>query len=559
MIDYFLHHLVILPILLPIATAALLLFYDERRRKLKLWISLSSIGLLVLVSIGLIGRAIDVSPHAEVYNLGNWQAPFGIVLVLDRLSAAMVFLASILAVASLVFSAAHWHKAGPHFHSLMQFMIAGVNGAFLTGDLFNLFVFFEVMLTASYGLALHGSGLARVRAGMHYVVINLIASSFFLIGAALIYGVCGTLNMADLALKLQTLKSADRIIFESGAAILGIAFLVKAGMWPLNFWLTPTYSAVAAPVGATFAILSKVGIYVVLRLTLLVFGTNGGTLTGFGNDILFYGGLATLIFGFIGVLASQALGRLASYSVLVSSGTLLAAIGTGNASLTAGTLFYIVSSTLSLAAFFLLVELVERSQDTAANVLAVTMEVYGEDEEDEEDEVGTYIPATLAILGACFGITAILIIGMPPFSGFVAKFMMITGVFNPDGLNGDGYQPSARDWTFVALLIFSGFAALIAMTRTGIRTFWASIEGKVPRVQVIEFAPVAGLLGLCLLLTIAAGPVAGYLGKAAEELHHPQNYIGSVLPKETATVSPIPSQEITAGLIDKVDVKRGMK
>ncbi|WP_297322512.1 monovalent cation/H+ antiporter subunit D [uncultured Bartonella sp.] len=534
--DSFLHHLIIMPILLPIATGAVLLFYDERFRRLKLWVSLTSIGLLILIAMGLIDRAIVISPKAEVYSLGNWPAPFGITLVLDRLSAVMVFLASILGAASLVFSAAHWHKAGPHFHSLMQFMLAGVNGAFLTGDLFNLFVFFEVMLTASYALALHGSGQAKVRAGMHYVVVNLIASSFFLIGAALIYGVTGTLNMADLALKLARLGAQDRIVFEAGAAFLGIAFVVKAGMWPLNFWLVPAYSAAAAPVGASFAILSKVGIYVVLRLTLLVFGSSSGNLAGFGNDVLFYGGLATLIFGFIGVLASQALGRLASYCVLVSSGTLLAAIGTGNASLTAGALFYIVSSTLSLAAFFLLVELVERSQDTAANVLAVTMEVYGEDEEEEEDEVGTYLPATIAILGACFGISAILIIGMPPFSGFVAKFMMITGVFNPNGLDADRYMPALRDWVFVTFVILSGFAALISMTRTGIRTFWASIEGKVPRVQIIEFAPVAGLLALCLVLTIAAGPVANYMARAADELHHPKNYISSVLPDKIIDV-----------------------
>lgn len=526
----FVHHLLIVPVLLPIATGALLLFYDERYRRFKSSISLASIGLLVFTAILLIERAVEVSPNAEVYVLGNWRPPFGITLVLDRLSALMVFLASLLGAASTIFSLAHWQKAGPHFHSLMQFMIAGVNGAFLTGDLFNLFVFFEVMLTASYALALHGSGQARIRAGMHYVVINLVASSFFLIGAALIYGVTGTLNMADLAMKLSTLPVEDCIIFETGAAILGLAFVIKAGMWPLNFWLTPTYSAAAAPVGASFAILSKVGIYVILRLTLLIFGVQNKELAGFGNDILFYGGLVTLIFGFIGVLASQALCRLASYSVLVSSGTVLTAIGTGNSSLTAGVLFYIISSTLSLAAFFLLVELVERSQDTAANVLAVTMEVYGEDEEDEEDEVGTCLPATLAFLGACFGITAILIIGMPPFSGFVAKFMMITGVFNPDGINMDNYIPAMRDWVFVTFVILSGFAALIAMTRTGIRTFWASIEGKIPRVQIIEFAPVAGLLGLCLILTIAAGPVANYLATTADELHNPSDYIGSVLP-----------------------------
>lgn len=526
----FVHHLLIVPVLLPIATGALLLFYDERYRRFKSSISLASIGLLVFTAILLIERAVEVSPNAEVYVLGNWRPPFGITLVLDRLSALMVFLASLLGAASIIFSLVHWQKAGPHFHSLMQFMIAGVNGAFLTGDLFNLFVFFEVMLTASYALALHGSGQARIRAGMHYVVINLVASSFFLIGTALIYGVMGTLNMADLAMKLSTLPVEDCIIFETGAAILGLAFVIKAGMWPLNFWLTPTYSAAAAPVGASFAILSKVGIYVILRLTLLIFGVQNKEFAGFGNDILFYGGLVTLIFGFIGVLASQALCRLASYSVLVSSGTVLTAIGTGNSSLTAGVLFYIISSTLSLAAFFLLVELVERSQDTAANVLAVTMEVYGEDEEDEEDEVGTCLPATLAFLGACFGITAILIIGMPPFSGFVAKFMMITGVFNPDGINMDNYIPAMRDWVFVIFVILSGFAALIAMTRTGIRTFWASIEGKIPRVQIIEFAPVAGLLGLCLILTIAAGPVANYLATTADELHNPSDYIGSVLP-----------------------------
>lgn len=524
-----LHNIMILPILLPMAAAALLLFFDEKSRVIKSSISLTTSVLLVMIAVLLIIKAIDVAPYPEVYELGNWPAPFGIVLVLDQLSAMMLLLTSLLGLASLVFSQAHWQKAGPHFHSLMLFLLVGVNGAFLTGDLFNLFVFFEVMLTASYALALHGSGQARVRAGMHYIVINLIASSFFLIGAAMIYGIVGTLNMADLAFKIATIPIHDKIVFEAGICILGIAFLIKAGIWPLNFWLVPTYSVAPAPVGAIFSILSKVGIYVLLRLNLLLFGGLSGLIEDIGNNILFYGGLATLIFGFIGVLASQALGRLASYCVLISSGTLLAAIGTGNSSLTTGALFYIVSSTLALAAFFLLVELVERSQDTAANVLAVTMEVYGEDEEEEEDKIGTYLPATLAILGACFGITAILIIGMPPFSGFIAKFMMITGVFNPNGLDADGYIPAVRDWIFVAFVILSGFAVLIAMTRTGIRTFWASIEGKVPKVQIIEFAPVACLLGLCLILTIAAGPVSDYMAATAKNLHNPADYIDSVL------------------------------
>ncbi|WP_074381434.1 monovalent cation/H+ antiporter subunit D [Bartonella doshiae] len=522
-------HLLILPILLPLSTGALLLFYDERRSKFKSFISLFSTGLLVIIAVLLIMRTLETMPAAHVYQLGNWPSPFGIVLVLDRLNAMMLLLSSLLMTSTLVFAQAHWYKAGPHFQSLMQFFMVGINGAFLTGDLFNLFVFFEVMLTASYGLVLHGSGQLRVRAGLHYVVVNLVASLFFLIGAALIYGIVGTLNMADLAVKIKHITSEDIVLFEIGAAFLGIAFLLKAGMWPLNFWLMPTYSAATAPVGASFAILSKVGIYVILRLTLLWFGPESGYFSHFGHTVLFYGGLATTAFGFIGVLASQVLVRLAAYSVLVSSGTLLAAIGIGNPALTAGALFYIVSSTLALGAFFLLVELVERCQDVAANVLTVTMEVYGDDEEEEEDEVGIYLPVTLAILGACFGICAILIIGLPPFSGFVAKFMMFTAILNhtKEGLSAS--LPVYYDWLFVIFVTLSGFAALIALTRTGIRTFWVSLEGRVPRVQVIEFAPIAILLALCFLITIVAGPISHYMSETTKALYDPQNYIESVL------------------------------
>ncbi|UTO28376.1 monovalent cation/H+ antiporter subunit D [Bartonella harrusi] len=522
-------HLLILPIILPLSIGAILLFYDERHAKLKAFISLFSAGLLAVVAVLLVMRALEFAPLSDVYHLGNWPSPFGIVLVLDRLSAMMLLLSSLLMTSALVFAQAYWYKAGPHFHSLMQFFMVGINGAFLTGDLFNLFVFFEVMLTASYGLALHGSGQLRVRAGLHYVVVNLVASLFFLLGTALIYGVVGTLNMADLAVKMRSIASSNIVLFEIGAALLGIAFLLKAGMWPLNFWLMPTYSAAAAPVGAAFALLSKVGIYIILRLTLLWFGPESGYFSNFGHAILFYGGLATMTFGFIGILASQVLVRLAAYSVLVSSGTLLMAIAIGNTALIAGVLFYIVSSTLALGAFFLLVELVERCQDVAANVLTVTMEVYGDDEEEEEDEIGTYLPVTLAILGACFGICALLIIGLPPFSGFVAKFMMFTAILNhtKEGLSAS--LPVYYDWLFVIFVTLSGFAALIALTRAGIRTFWVSLEGRIPRVQVIEFAPIAVLLALCFVITIVAGPVGHYMSETAKTLYHPQNYIGSVL------------------------------
>ncbi|WP_176036352.1 monovalent cation/H+ antiporter subunit D [Brucella tritici] len=524
-------HLIVAPIVLPLVTAAVLLLFDERKRKLKMAInSISTLG-LIAIAITLAGMASDKAPDALVYLIGNWPAPFGIVLVLDRLAALMLMLTSLLGMASLSFALAHWHKASPHFHTIFQLLLMGLNGAFLTGDLFNLFVFFEVMLAASYGLALHGSGPARVKAGMHYIAVNLVASSLFLIGVSLIYGVTGTLNMADLAQRIPQVAAEDRMLLEAGAAVLGVAFLVKAGMWPLNFWLAPTYTAAAAPVAAVFAIMSKVGIYVLLRLSPLMFGIGAGSSYGFGNDWLYFGGMVTLAFGLIGVVASQAMGRLASYSILVSSGTLLAAIGSGNTAMTGAALYYMVSSTLTIAAFFLLIELIERGQDAAANVLAVTMEAYGDDEEEEdEDEIGAVLPATLAVLGTFFGICAILLIGLPPFSGFIAKFLILAAVFNGDGPTPQLAMPvSPASWALVALLLLSGLSALIAMTRTGIRTFWASLEGNVPRVLVREVVPIAGLLAICLALTIAAGPAMRYMDETARSLHNPASYISSVL------------------------------
>lgn len=545
-------HLIVAPILLPLVTAAVLLLIDERSRKLKMAInSLSTLGLIGIACM-LVGMASEKAPEAIVYLIGNWPAPFGIVLVLDRLAALMLLLASLLGMAALSFALAHWHKASPHFHTIFQLLLMGLNGAFLTGDLFNLFVFFEVMLAASYGLALHGSGPARVKAGLHYIAVNLVASSLFLIGVSLIYGVTGTLNMADLAQRITQVAPEDRMLLEAGAAVLGVAFLIKAGMWPLNFWLAPTYTAAAAPVAAIFAIMSKVGIYVLLRLSPLMFGLDAGSSYGFGNDWLYFGGMVTLAFGLIGVVASQAMGRLASYSILVSSGTLLAAIGSGNTAMAGAALFYMVSSTLTIAAFFLLIELVERGQDAAANVLAVTMEAYGDDEEEEEEEeVGAVLPATLAILGTFFAICAILLIGLPPFSGFIAKFLILAAVFNGDGAAPQLAMPvSPASWALIALILLSGLSALIAMTRTGIRTFWASLEGNVPRVLVREVVPIAGLLGLCLALTIAAGPAMRYMDETARSLHNPSDYINSVLKAPKVEYGPSKAMDAQAAGVE---------
>lgn len=520
-------HLIIAPVVLPLLAGAIMLALGgEQRRSINAAINVIATFALVAISIALL-RAADSAPGgvAGVYRLGDWAPPFGIVLVADRLAALMLLLTSLLALASVVFSLARWHRVGVLFHPLFQFLLMGINGAFLTGDLFNLFVFIEVLLAASYGLALHGSGSARVSAGLHYIVVNLAASLLFLIGVSLIYGVAGTLNMADLAVRIPTIRAEDRGLLEAGAGILAIAFLVKAGMWPLSFWLPGTYAAAVPPVAAIFAILTKVGAYIVLRLWLLLFGDHAGVSAQFGGEWLLFGGMATIAFGAIGCLASQDMARLAAYSVLVSSGTVLAAIGFGQVGATGAALFYLISSTLGLSAFFLLIELVERGREPGADVFAVTRELYGEEDEEEELAIiGIAIPATLAWLGLAFVGSALIISGMPPLSGFIAKFALLSAALSL----GKG-PVSVVVWTFLTILILSGFAALIAMTRAGINAFWVSSDRTVPRVQVIEMAPVAVLLLLCAMQTIEAGPVMRYIQATAQSLHAPDDYIRGVL------------------------------
>lgn len=510
-------HLVVAPVILPLVAGALMLFLGERRHGLKAAISLTAALLLLILSAALVASA--DAPAALVYRLGGWQAPFGIVLVADRLSAVMVLLAAILGLTALTFSLARWHRAGPHFHSLVHFLLAGLAGAFLTGDLFNLFVFFELLLAASYGLALYGSGTPRVRASMHYIVMNLAASLLFLIGASLLYGIAGTLNMADLAVRLPRVPAEDRALVEVGAAMLGIAFLVKAGMWPFGFWLPAVYAAACAPAAALFAILSKVGVYAVMRVWFIVFGEDTGA------EFLAYGGMATLAFGIVGMLASQDLSRLASFSLLVSSGTLLASVGLGGPAMTAAAIYYLVASTLGIAALFLLIELAERARAPGANLIAITAEAFGIDTAetyDADGEVGVAIPSAVAVLGISFACAALVVAGLPPMPGFVAKFALLGALLSHETVPGAA-------WALIVLLLVSGLVAVISLGRAGVRLFWASEGRSVPRVRVIEMLPIGALIGLCVAMLVGAGPAMRYLEEAAVALHDSDRYIEEVL------------------------------
>jgi multicomponent K+:H+ antiporter subunit D len=286
-----------------------------------------------------------------------------------------------------------------------------------------------------------------------------------------------------------------------------------------------------------FAIMSKVGLYVVLRLWLLLFGEGSGASAGFGGAWVLVGGMATVAFGPIGSLASRDMAGIAAFSVLVSSGTVLAAIGIGQVGVTGGALFYLVSSTLGLSALFLLVELVERGRQPGADLLAVLPAAYKAYEDDafnEDDETGIAIPAPMSVLGLAFIGCGLVIAGLPPLSGFIAKFALLTAALNPSGLGQGGAIP-AGSWALLATLILSGLAALIAMTRAGIRAFWVSPDWTTPRVRIIEMAPIVALLLLCAAQTVQAGPVMRFMQATAHALHAPGDYVRDVLhPQEHA-------------------------
>lgn len=524
-------HLIVAPVILPLAASGLMLLMNERRIRVKRTIAAITVTALLVVSMVLLQGAAAAEAGSGMavrpYLLGNWPAPFGIVLVLDRLSALMLALTAVLGFTSIFYAMARWDRASPRFHALFLLQLVGINGAFLTGDLFNLFVFFEVLLAASYGLLLHGSGERRVRASLHYVGINVATSLLFLIGMGLIYGVTGTLNMADLAIRVPAVAAEDRMILDSGAAILGIAFLVKAGMWPLSFWLPTAYSAAPPPVAALFAILTKVGVYAVLRVSLLVFGDGAGGNAFFASGWLLLGGLATIAFATVGVLASKTLSRIAAFSLLISSGTLLATVGARDGSVVAGALFYLVSSTLAVSAFYLLTELVERDEFGTSGLAPVTEPVFDDEyagavESADDAEVGTVIPGTIALLGGGFMFCSLLLAGMPPLSSFIAKFAIMTGLL---GAN-QAIAPST--WLLLALLILSGLATLIATTRAGIDFIWTPSD-QPPPLRLAEAAPVGMLLAICLGLLVFAGPVMAYMEETTRSLADRGNYSRSVL------------------------------
>jgi multicomponent K+:H+ antiporter subunit D len=496
-------NLIIAPTILPAMTAALLILVWRRDIRIQRFVSI--VATLVLFSITLYLYVTASAGMPLPYRLGGWPAPFGIVLVLDRLSATMLLLAATLALAVLAYAAAGWDMKGRHFHALFQFQLLGLNGAFLTGDIFNLFVFFEVMLIASYGLMLHGGGAPRLRAGFQYVAINLVASALFLIAIGLIYATTGTLNMADLAAKVPQVAVEDQALLRTGALLLLLVFATKAAFVPLHWWLPATYAAASAPVAALFSIMTKVGAYAIIRVFGTLFGVDAGALAGVATPWVLPAALATLVVGTIGLLASRTLLDVAAFNIVASMGTLLIAVGLFDPEALTAALYYLVHSTLIGAALFLVVDLIAMRRGDTLDALTPCNPI-----------------SQAGLIGALFFLTSLAAVGLPPLSGFIGKLLILDAAYD-----------DAQRWLIWLLILVASLIMTIAFARAGSMVFW-KVDGRTtgPTWATAPITPIVVvglLLGASAALTIFAGPAVAVLEATAQQALSPAGYIEAVL------------------------------
>ena len=486
----------ILPILIPLLAALLQMISGHLRFQRA--VGLLATALLVLVTGWLTLLADD--GVLRVYALGDWPAPFGIVLVVDRLAAGMSLLTAVLGFLVLLYASAGFDERGVHFHPLFQFQLLGLLGAFLTGDLFNLFVFFEIMLLASYVLLAHGGGLARTRAGISYVVLNLVGSALFLIALGLIYGTLGTLNLADVARALA-LPGYDRSLARLAFALLIAVFALKDGLLPLSFWLPHTYTAAGAPVAALFAIMTKVGIVAILRVQAIALAPVMPDLLDSWLTTL---ALATVVFAALGALAAVRLRALVAWLVLLSAGTLLTTPAQASAEVSAAALYYLVQSTLAGAAFFLLAGLIAEQRGKVA------------------DQFMAGPPLRATWLRIAFLVVATTAAALPPFSGFVGKVMLLTSMRD--------VEAGMAIWVVV---LMSGFIVMATLARDGCYLIWKHKAASRP----LTGDPVGWRRATATMLLIAAGPLlaigarplSDYSARTAAQLHAPGAYVTGVL------------------------------
>ncbi|MGZ9811585.1 monovalent cation/H+ antiporter subunit D [Pseudoroseicyclus sp. H15] len=509
-------HWIIAPVVLPAMLAPLLAWVMRHDIVLARSASLAGAGALVAIAIGLLNLA--AGSGEQVYRLGDWPAPFGITLVLDHLSAAMVLLTTVLGLIVLIHAVATgWDKRGRHFHALFQFQLMGICGAFLTGDAFNLFVFFEILLIASYGLMIHGGGRVRMQAGLQYVVMNLAGSALFLFALGTLYASVGTLNFADLAVKVREIPPEDAALVRVAAMLLLIVFAIKASLFPVQFWLPGTYSNAPAPVAALFAVMTKVGAYAILRVFIIVFGPDVAATGTLPEKWLFASSVVTIAVGAVGVIGSRRLMSTIAFSVVGSMGTLMMAVSAFTPEATLAALYYLLHSTFAAAALFLL----------ACHILS----------RRPSGDLLKAAPPTVqnGLFAAMFFAAAIGMAALPPLSGFLGKLVILKALMP--------WEHMEIAWVFILL---GSLFTIVGFARAGSVLFWKSTELPVEEAEdredelpeedettrpatALALTPAAICILMMALLAALAGPVTRYLGVAVAQLYDREGYIAAVL------------------------------
>ena len=519
-IQFWTEHTPIFSILIPAFTAFLLvllgnpgagsLAHDWRQPWRRGISYISSILGLATAILYLISAS---SGQISVYNLGEWAAPFGIVLVLDQLSALMIVLTYALATPILWYASHEWDARGRYFQAMFHFLLMGLCGAFLTGDLFNLFVFFEILLMASYVLLLHGQGKARFQLGIHYVTINLLASALFLIGLGIIYGSVGSLNMADVARLIPLLEPDQHKLAVAGGLLLFVVFGIKAAMLPVGFWLPKTYAVATTPVAAIFTIMTKVGIYAILRINGTVFDDHlsQSILVSWLLPI----GLITSVYGVIGAIGAERLRRFVGFMILSSIGTILIAISLFNTLAWAAALYYLVHSTLIAAAFYLLSGWITSQRGAFKDHFKVAPHMKQQ-----------------KTVSLTFFVIALMMAGLPPFSGFLGKVFI---------LQATSHSPYQLLIIIVVLIV--SLLSIIAFTRIGFVLFWRATQpednpnsAEYKAYQALpDQAPARNdktiylLLSALILYMVCASPIQQYMFKTAEQIQNNALYESRIL------------------------------
>ncbi|MDK3257023.1 Na+/H+ antiporter subunit D [Blastococcus capsensis] len=430
-----------LPVLLPLLGAAVALLVGGRHPRVQRTLSILVLGTVLAVSIALLLLA--DADGAESLSIGGWPVPLGIVLVVDRLSALMLVVASTVALGVLVFAVGQGAADGDEetpisiFHPTFLVLIAGVANAFLAGDLFNLYVGFEILLTASYVLLTLGGSAPRIRAGITYIVVSLLSSLLFLAAIALVYAATGTVNMAQLAGRLSELPEGTQLLLQS---MLLIAFSIKAAVFPLSAWLPDSYPTAPAPVTAVFAgLLTKVGVYAIIRTQTLLFP--GGAL----DTVLMVAALATMLIGILGAVAQTDIRRILSFTLVSHIGYMVFGIALSSAAGLAGAVFYVVHHIAIQTTLFLVAGLIER-QGGSTGV----------------DRLGGLAKAS-PFLAVLFFVPAMNIAGIPPLSGFIGKLGLLEA-----GIADGGWLPIV----VVAAGAVTSLLTLVAISRVWSRAFW---------------------------------------------------------------------------------------